>query len=186
MARRPERPYPEGPFALQSHRGRSVRIPARPLGPRPLALGAVAGRDQRLGAEVNTTSSADAGYLADDPDHPSRKLIRQILGAVNEYERQHDQNAAAARPGPQTTQPWLRLRPPPLGYRAEGHQLVAEDDEQMVAERIRVLRAGSRSLREVADMLTGEGFKPKRSTRWQVGSLRLIVDRLELEFRVKA
>jgi DNA invertase Pin-like site-specific DNA recombinase len=42
---------------------------------------------RRMGGEVFSTSSAEASYLTDDPDDPSRKLIRQVLGAVNEYER---------------------------------------------------------------------------------------------------
>src|SRR6516164_5988833 len=42
---------------------------------------------RRMGAEVFSTSSAEASYLGDDPNDPSRKLIRQVLGAVNEYER---------------------------------------------------------------------------------------------------
>jgi hypothetical protein len=69
---------------------------------------------------------------------------------------------------------------PTLSYRAEGRQLVADDDEPQVVERIRVLRAGGRPLREIDDILTVERFKSKRSTRSHVGSLRLIVNRLEL------
>ena len=42
---------------------------------------------RRLGGELFSTSNAEASYLSDDPDDPSRKLIRQVLGAVNEHER---------------------------------------------------------------------------------------------------
>src|SRR5258706_7555130 len=42
---------------------------------------------RRMRAEVFSTSAGEAGYLSDDPDDPSRKLIRQVLGAVSEYER---------------------------------------------------------------------------------------------------
>jgi DNA invertase Pin-like site-specific DNA recombinase len=44
-------------------------------------------RVRRLGGGAFSTSAAESGYLVDDPDDPSRKLIRQILGAVSEYER---------------------------------------------------------------------------------------------------
>jgi hypothetical protein len=70
--------------------------------------------------------------------------------------------------------------PPPLGYRAKGRQLVADDDEQQVVERIRVLRAEGRSLRQIAETLAAEGFERKRSATWHPGSLRLIINRLEL------
>jgi DNA invertase Pin-like site-specific DNA recombinase len=135
---------------------------------------------RRMGAEVYTTSSAEAGYLADDPDDPSRKLIRQILGAVNEYERSvirlrlHSGRARKSHNG------GYAYGPPPLGYRAEGRQLVADEEEQRVIERIRTLRAEGRSLRQIAEALTAEGFRPKRSTTWHPASLRLIVNRMEL------
>jgi hypothetical protein len=72
---------------------------------------------------------------------------------------------AAHQLGSQTPQRWLRLRPIPLGFRAEGRQLVA--DEQQVVERIRQLAEG-RSLREIADILTAEGYSPSARTggRW--------------------
>ena len=41
----------------------------------------------RLGAQVFSASLAEVAFLIDDPDDPSRKLIRQVLGAVAEYER---------------------------------------------------------------------------------------------------
>jgi DNA invertase Pin-like site-specific DNA recombinase len=134
---------------------------------------------KRMGADVYTTSAAEAGYLADDPDDPSRKLIRQILGAVNEYERSLIRlrlRTGRARKG---SDGGYAYGPPPLGFRAEGRQLVADNSEQQVVERIRVLRAEGRSLRQIAETLTEEGFKPKRSETWHPGSLRLIVNRLE-------
>ena len=36
---------------------------------------------KRFGARVCSTSAAEAGYLTDDPDDPSRKLVRQRLVA---------------------------------------------------------------------------------------------------------
>ena len=42
---------------------------------------------RRIGGKVFSTSPAEASYLTDDPDDPSRKMIRQVLGAVAEYER---------------------------------------------------------------------------------------------------
>jgi DNA invertase Pin-like site-specific DNA recombinase len=134
---------------------------------------------RRLGAKVYTTSSAEAGYLADDPDDPSRKLIRQILGAVNEYERGMIKLRLRSGRARKNHNGGYAYGPPPLGFRAEGRQLVADDDEQRVVERIRVLRAEGRSLRQIAEALTEEGFKPKRSTIWHPGSVRLIVNRIE-------
>lgn len=42
----------------------------------------------RMGGEVVSCSSTESVYLKrDDPEDPARKLIRQVLGAVSEYER---------------------------------------------------------------------------------------------------
>jgi DNA invertase Pin-like site-specific DNA recombinase len=40
---------------------------------------------RRLGVDVFSTSGGESAYLVDDPDDPSCRLIRQILGAVNDY-----------------------------------------------------------------------------------------------------
>jgi DNA invertase Pin-like site-specific DNA recombinase len=84
---------------------------------------------RRMGAAVFTTSAAEAGYLVDDPDDPSRKLIRQVLGAVAEYERA--MTALRMRAGK------LRKRErggyiggaPPYGKRAQAGTLVADEVE---------------------------------------------------------
>jgi DNA invertase Pin-like site-specific DNA recombinase len=134
---------------------------------------------KRMGADIYTTSAAEAGYLSDDPDDPSRKLIRQILWAVNEYERSMIKLRLRTGRARKDRDGGYAYGPPPLGYRAEGRQLVADQDEQQVIERIRVLRAAGRSLRQIADVLNAEGFRPKRSTTWHPGSLSLIINRLE-------
>lgn len=41
----------------------------------------------RMGAHGFSTSPSEADFLKDDPDDPSRQLIRQVLGAVAQYER---------------------------------------------------------------------------------------------------
>jgi DNA invertase Pin-like site-specific DNA recombinase len=133
-----------------------------------------------MGAQVFTTSDAEAGYLGDDPDDPSRKLIRQILGAVNEYERAMIRLRLRTGRARKREHGYAGDGPPPFGYRAEARQLVEDAGEQAVVARIRVLRGEGRSLREIAATLSAEGYRPKRSSTWHPGSLRLIVNRLEV------
>jgi DNA invertase Pin-like site-specific DNA recombinase len=132
---------------------------------------------RRMGGDVYTTSAAEAGYLADDPDDPSRKLIRQVLGAVAEYERsmialrlRSGRKRKAERGG-------FAYGSPRYGYRAEGGQLVPEPAEQAVLARIRELRAGGLSVRMIADTLTSEGLKPKRGGEWHPETIRRILAR---------
>lgn len=68
---------------------------------------------------------------------------------------------------------------PPFGYRAEGRSLVSDDDEQVVLERIRELRAEGLSFRAIAARLNVEGVKPRASTSWYPGTVGPVVARLE-------
>ena len=130
---------------------------------------------RRLGAVTFSTSAAEASYLTDDPDDPSRKLIRQVLGAVAEYER--SMIALRLRSG-------RRLKAErggyiggqvPLGYRAEGGQLVEDADEQDTRSRIVVLRSEGLSLRQIAASLEAEGRPSKCGGSWHSNTVRRIL-----------
>lgn len=134
---------------------------------------------RRLGGDVFSCSPAEAGYLADDPDDPSRKLIRQVLGAVSEYERsmvalrlRMGRRRKAERGG-------FAFGAPPFGWKAEGRELVPVPGEQAILERITDMRRGGFSLRAIADGLTTEGHRPRRGERWHPETLRKIIDRQE-------
>jgi DNA invertase Pin-like site-specific DNA recombinase len=137
---------------------------------------------RRVGGETFSTSSAEASYLSDDPDDPSRKLIRQVLGAVSEYER---------------SMVTLRLRngrrrkaqmggyasgAPAFGLEARDGDLVKSQDEQRTIERIVELRDSGASLREICASLESEGHATKRgATQWQPMAVKRVLDRLNQE-----
>jgi DNA invertase Pin-like site-specific DNA recombinase len=120
----------------------------------------------RMGAEVFSTSSAEAGYLSDDPDDPSRTLIRQVLGAVSQYER--SMIALRLRSGRRRKAETggFAYGSPPLGYRAEGKTLVHDPVEQEVLARVRGLRDDGLSLRGIASALNANGLRTKRGASW--------------------
>jgi DNA invertase Pin-like site-specific DNA recombinase len=149
----------------------------------------------RVGGRVFSTSPSEDAYL--DPNgadtDPSRKLIRQVLGAVAEYERSMIRlrmSAGRARKAE-------RLRPesptghayaygaPPYGWRADGRELVPVPEEQLVLARIAELRESGTSLRGVAACLKDDGFKPRAFKRrehpddWHPQTLRRIIARME-------
>jgi DNA invertase Pin-like site-specific DNA recombinase len=136
---------------------------------------------KRMSAEVFSTSAGEAAFLVDDPDDPSRALIRQILGAVAQYERSMIRLRLRAGRARKRERGYAGDGPPPFGFRAEDGTLVKDVDEQAILGRIRELRADAHSLREIAATLTAEGYRPKRSEVWHPGSLRLIVQRLANE-----
>jgi DNA invertase Pin-like site-specific DNA recombinase len=134
---------------------------------------------RRIGGEAFSTSPAEASYLTDDPDDPSRKLIRQVLGAVSEYER---------------SMVTLRLRngrrrkaqmggyasgAPAFGLEARDGDLVKSQDEQRTIERIVELRDTGASFREICSTLEVEGHRTKRGgTSWQPMGVKRVLDRL--------
>jgi DNA invertase Pin-like site-specific DNA recombinase len=133
---------------------------------------------RRLGGTLFTTSAGEAGYLADDPDDPSRKLIRQVLGAVNEYERsmialrlRSGRRRKAERGG-------FAFGSPAYGYRAtEARELAPEPAEQAAIARLVELHDEGRSLRAIANVLTVEGHRPKRGDRWHPTTVARVLAR---------
>lgn len=122
---------------------------------------------RRLGGEVFSTSAAETNYLVDDPDDPSRKLIRQVLGAVAEYER--SMIALRLRSGRRRKAEigGYAFGSPPFGTRAEAGSLVPDDDEQVTVMRARELHDHGVSIRRIAEVLTEESRPTKRGGhRW--------------------
>ena len=134
---------------------------------------------KRLGGQVFSTSAAEDSYLSDDPDDPSRKLIRQVLGAVSEYER--SMIALRLRSGRRrkAEKGGYAYGAPPLGHRAEGRELVPDEQEQRTVARIAELRANDLSLRNIARTLTAEGYTPKRAQVWHPNTIARILGRLD-------
>jgi DNA invertase Pin-like site-specific DNA recombinase len=120
----------------------------------------------RSGGHVLSAAGGEAHYLEDDPRDPSRKLIRQVLGAVAEYERsmialrlQSGRRRKAETGG-------FAFGSPRYGWRSEDGQLVHAPEEQAAIARMRELASEGASLRAIADRLTIEGHHPKRGRRW--------------------
>ena len=133
----------------------------------------------RMGAEVFSTSDAEQGYLQDDPSDPSRKLIRQVLGAVAEYERAMIRLRLEAGRKRKSANGGYAYGGPPFGFMAANGELVPEPSEQLTLARIRTLHDDGKSLREIARALDNEELKPRRSERWQPRQVGRIVSRLE-------
>lgn len=136
---------------------------------------------RRRGAELASCSEAERAYLSDDPTDPARKLIRQVLGAVAEFEREmirlrlhrgrRAKRAAGGYVGGE----------PPFGWRvAQGGGLEEDPREQYVLRRMRALRAVEVSYRGIAAQLNAEGHRPRRGRGWSGQAVHRILSR-ELE-----
>jgi DNA invertase Pin-like site-specific DNA recombinase len=134
---------------------------------------------RRIGGEVFSTSPAEASYLTDDPDDPSRKMIRQVLGAVSEYERsmvvlrlRNGRRRKAQMGG-------YASGAPAFGFEPRDGDLIESEDEQRTIKRIAELRASGASLREICSTLESEGHLSKRGrSSWQPMVVKRVLDRL--------
>jgi DNA invertase Pin-like site-specific DNA recombinase len=130
------------------------------------------GEVRRLGGEVFSCSDAEAEFLVDDPADPSRRLIRQILGAVNEYERSMiTLRMRGGRERKRAAGGYAGHGSPPYGWQSVDGELVPVEAQQRAIARARELRSAGLSLRDIGDTLTAEGHSPKRGDRWHPKTL---------------
>jgi DNA invertase Pin-like site-specific DNA recombinase len=132
---------------------------------------------RRNGWAAFSTSASEAAYLLDDPGDPSRKLIRQVLGAVAEYERSMITLRLRSGRARKAETGGFAYGAPPYGYRTVDGELVAVAHEQATLARIRQMHHDGKSLRWIAHVLNTEGVKPRRGRAWYPGVLCRLVDR---------
>ncbi len=128
-----------------------------------------------LGAEVASLTEPD--LCAQDP---SRKLIRQIMGAVAEYEKDLIvARLAAGRRRKRKTDGGYSGGFVPLGYQVAGDgdeaRLVEKPEEAEIVKRIFTDYVAGASMRDLADELEADGITTKRGGRWASATLRNIL-----------
>jgi DNA invertase Pin-like site-specific DNA recombinase len=127
----------------------------------------------RMHGRVFSTSPSEDAYLgSDDPDDPSRAMIRQILGAVAQYERGMIRLRLRQGKARKLAQGGYVGGAPRFGFRAESRELVPDDVEQVAHARIVQLRAEGLSLRAIVEVLASEGITAKRGGRWHPTAVR--------------
>jgi DNA invertase Pin-like site-specific DNA recombinase len=133
----------------------------------------------RIGSrvEVFSCSPAESSYaVRDDPGDPSRKMIRQILGAVSEYERAMIRLRMMAGAARKRDAGGYAGGRPPFGYRAVDGALVPVAEEQETVARIKQLRRQKKALRQIADTLNGEGLCRPGGGPWRSESVRRVLN----------
>jgi DNA invertase Pin-like site-specific DNA recombinase len=133
----------------------------------------------RAGGKVFTATSGEVH--TDDPDDPGRTLIRQVMGAVIEFEkrqavkRMRGGMLAKAATGRKATGSYA------FGYRGEGkgreRDAKPDPEEQPTIRAILDLRAAGASYREICDALNLAGHRTKRGGDWSPMTVKRIHDR---------
>jgi DNA invertase Pin-like site-specific DNA recombinase len=132
----------------------------------------------RHGNELHSCSATEDEHLVDDPDDPTRALVRRILGAVAAHEREVIR---------------LRLRTgryrkqlaggyaggaPAYGWRSTGRELEEVPAEQEAIRLMVRLHKQGRSYRQVAEALEAREIPLRRGgTKWHPNTIREIVMR---------
>ncbi len=126
----------------------------------------ILGEFRKIGVRV---ISADGGIdLTLGNDDPSGKLIRQILGAVSEWEKcALVQKLRASR---------LRIRR--AGGRCEGKKPYGHTpEEQKIVEIILALRKERKSIAEIASQLNDDGIKSRSGKNWHPTQVQRVIQR---------
>jgi len=101
-----------------------------------------------------------------DGDDPTRVLVRQVLGALSQYERAVIRaRMMAGREAKRRSGGYVGGRPP-FGFRVESKELVSEEREQATIALARKLRRRGLSIRTIARELTDAGHTPKEGGIW--------------------
>jgi DNA invertase Pin-like site-specific DNA recombinase len=133
----------------------------------------------RSGGRVFTATSGE--IHKEDPEDPSRNLIRQVQGAVIEYEknmavkRMRDGRRAKAATGKKSTGQYA------FGYHrvGEGREKDAgmNPDRYPVVDLMKDLRANGQSYRQICDFLNERGYLTKRGRQWLPMTVKRIYER---------
>src|SRR5664280_245430 len=120
---------------------------------------------QRRGVTLVSTMEPD--LCSDDP---SRKLVRQVMGAIAEYERVMIVAKLAG----------ARQRMRTKNGSCEGRKPYGErKGERRTIDRILSLRSAGAAMDTIAETLNSEGLKPRSGQRWYGSSVRNVLVRAQ-------
>jgi len=121
----------------------------------------VMGRVRQAGGQVVSVSEPDI-----DSDDPTRVLVRQVLGAISQYERAVIRGRMVAGRRAAIASGRWGGGTRPFGFAGSDGRLDPLPEEQRVIAIARDLRAHGLSLREIADLLNRDGHRTKRGREW--------------------
>lgn len=124
-----------------------------------------------LGVGVRSVSEPDLDILSVDP---TKILIRQVLGAVGQYERALIRGRMEAGRALKAAAGGYVGGQPRYGQRAQAGLLVRSEEEEKVVMIVRQMRSRGLSYRTIARVLEEEGLHPRRARHWHPMVVRSI------------
>jgi DNA invertase Pin-like site-specific DNA recombinase len=128
----------------------------------------------KAGTPVLSVTEPDIDTLSDDP---TKTLIRQVLGALAQYERALIRGRMDAGRAVKAAAGGYVGGQPRYGTKAAAGDLTHNEEEAVVVERVLALRSQGRSYRQIASELEAAGLRPRRAARWHPMVVRAIAIR---------
>lgn len=128
---------------------------------------------RRAGVEVLSVTEPDI-----DSEDGTRVLMRQMLGAISQYERWTIRQRMTAGQAAKRAAGGYAGGRPSYGLVAKDGALVPDPREQEAVALIARLHREGSSLRQIAVKLDEAGYSPKVGARWQPNQIRRILQRL--------
>ena len=130
-----------------------------------------------LGGIVLSTRENENEMLNGESKDPSRKLVRVIMGAISEYDREMTVDRLAAGRAAKAARGGHAPGAVPYGYRSANGKLAPIPAEQAALVKMKALSAQGVSTREIARVLTAEGHPTKRGGTWCAATVARILKR---------
>ncbi|VBA45619.1 hypothetical protein LAUMK191_00421 [Mycobacterium attenuatum] len=130
-----------------------------------------------LGGIVLSTRENENEMLNGESKDPSRKLVRVIMGAISEYDREMTVDRLAAGRAAKAARGGHAHGALPYGYRSASGKLVPVPAEQAALSKMKALSAQGVSTREIARVLTADGHPTKRGGTWCAATVARILKR---------
>lgn len=130
-----------------------------------------------FGGVILSARDSENEMLAGESKDPSRKMIRTILGAVSEYDREMTVDRLAAARAAKAARGGYAHGAVPYGYRSVAGKLVPVATEQTVIAQMRQLLTQGFTYRDIARRLNADGTPAKRGGMWTHGAVARIVKR---------
>jgi DNA invertase Pin-like site-specific DNA recombinase len=130
-----------------------------------------------FGGVVFSTRDNENEMINGESKDPSRKLVRVILGAISEYDREMTVDRLAAARQAKADRGGYAHGALPYGFRSQAGELVAVPAEQEVLAHMKSLAAQGYSVRQITRELNANGVPTKRGGQWSPGTVARILKR---------
>lgn len=125
------------------------------------------------GGQVYTVDQGEV--MQDDPEDPVRTMVRQILGAVSQFEAASIKRRLMKGRQAKAEAGGYIGGNTPYGYRSEAAELVPDPQEQRTLKVMAELRKQGTSYRGISRELMALGFPPRKAGQWYPNTVRDIL-----------